>query len=534
MPIVPISRVGTIGVVNDVPDHLIPPEGWTRSNNVRFADGKAFKSPGYQRVLGTPVVAPTFLMPVEFGGVSYWLYANTAGAGSKVYAIQAGVHTDISKVANYNPGSAITAWNGTVFQGIPILNDQNDTCQYWPTISVATKLADIPGWTAGEKCKFISSYKNYLILLNLTTGGTSFPHRVKWSDGAAPGTLPSSFDVTNGAIDAGQLDLSDLNTGEIVCGGQFGSLFAIYKKDSTWIMRYIGGQEIMSVDPSLGTSGILGPRAFCQVTLPSNEKEVHFVCNGYDIGTFDSTGFQSVVHMKLLRKVFSLIDTTNFGNAFCFNNPLKEEATFAFPTSGQVYPNMALVWNYRDNTVRLTDWVGSYATVGLIDNSNADLWNTNSDAWNSETLQQWNANLRRQVLVANPIIPRLYQLDNGFTIDGTTSYSVLERTGIAIIGQDRQGAPIVDYENRKLFHRLWVKITGGRVNISLGAADKIGSAPVYNSPQLFDPADGFDYIDAGDQGPPNGRLLAVKFEGVGDDPWVLEGYNVEFTFVGGL
>lgn len=532
MPVTPIFGLGTVGVVRDVPDHTLPPEAWTDAKGVRFVDGKAAKSQGYTQVLGTPLAVPTFLLPVEYKGDSFWIYPEVATSAGRVLVTKASTHSDISKTGGY-VGANIEEWSGAVFQGTPILNNPNNVPQYWPTIDPAVKLADFPNWISGDRCKYMSIYKNYIITMNLTNGTSAFPHRVKWSDGAAPGTMPVSWDPNNAVFEAGTLDLSDTNSGEIVCGGPFGSYFAIYKKDTTWFMRYIGGSLIMSIEPVLGSSGILAPRAFCNVTLPKQKTDVHFLCNGYDIGMFDGKGFESVVHMKLLRYIFSIMDISNFSKSFCFNNLVKEEASFCFPSSGSIFPNMALVWNYRDNTVELRDWVGIYAATGNIDTSSPSTWTGTGGSWDQQGLAVWNANLRRQVLVADNINTRFLNLDKGFTAAGNTIPSYVERTGIAVIGYDRMGQPKVDFENRKILKRIWPKVTGGAVNVYLGAASKIGAPVVYNPPVVFDPNDGFEYVDPGDLGPPNGRLLAVKFEGIGNDPWVIEGFTLDVELVSG-
>ena len=45
--------------------------------------------------------------------------------------------------------------------------------------------------------RYCSPVQNYLIALDLTKSGTRYPHMVKWSAAADPGTVPASWDETD-------------------------------------------------------------------------------------------------------------------------------------------------------------------------------------------------------------------------------------------------------------------------------------------------------------------------------------------------
>jgi hypothetical protein len=114
---------------------------------------------------------------------------------------------------------------------------------------------------------------------------------------------------------------------------------------------------------------------------------------------------------------------------------------------------------------------------------------------------------------------------------GQASYrSYVERTGLAIIGRDREGNPKNDFQNRKLLSRIWPKIrvaNGSAVNVYAGAQETVDSPIQWQGPFVFRPGIDNEVF-------PNvtGRLLAVRFETTDDTYWKLDGYDVEVNVVG--
>ena len=59
-----VDQAGKIGVVEDVPGHRLPFEGWTTANNIRCNDGYIEKSLGDSSYIASSV-APYFLLPLQ-------------------------------------------------------------------------------------------------------------------------------------------------------------------------------------------------------------------------------------------------------------------------------------------------------------------------------------------------------------------------------------------------------------------------------------------------------------------------------------
>jgi hypothetical protein len=122
---------------------------------------------------------------------------------------------------------------------------------------------------------------------------------------------------------------------------------------------------------------------------------------------------------------------------------------------------------------------------------------------------------------------KLFQIDNTNQFNSVNMTVLLEREGIALIGQDRQGNPKADPTVRKLFKRIWIKAEGSPFNVSLGKQEEIDGAIEYAPSQVFTP--GVDkYLDF----TVNGPLGAVKFESSADVAWQLHGYELDIEALG--
>lgn len=527
MVFIPIQNIGSFGVMQETPAHRLPPEAWTRALNVRFVDKRAQKIGGHANVMGTPSVAPGFIMVVDNDGDIFWLYASAVGAGSKVYAFNSGTHADISQAGDYTVVN-YRSWNGDIFHGIPILNNGNSVPQYWPTPSLSDDLEDIPAWPANTTAKVVRAFDDYMVALHITDAGGSHPHRVMWSDGAAAGELPASWDVTDPTFDADHRDLTD-NSGGILDGIALRDFFVIFKNESTWIMRYIGGQNIMSIRPAMRAAGLLAPRCALPISIAKNKLEAAFTMTGEDLGVFDGQDFLSVIEDTNRKFLISDIDPNNYVNSFVLDNRAQDEAWFCYPENGETNPSMACIWNYKENTITFREFIGTSAATGPVESTSSETWATVSGTWDAQGANKWQDASRRKVIISDQANTLLQQLEGADNFNGTSFSTVLERVGLAVIGTDRQGQPIVDYNKRKMITRVWPQVTGGPVLVQIGGADTPNPADVvWQDGVIFDPDDGVRFCDpAGDGAPMNAVYNAIRFSSVDDEPWMLEGYGVD-------
>lgn len=519
-----VHNPGAIGIIRDVEPWLLPPEAWSDGLNVRCRKGKVQRMAGHSQVFGTPGIAPGFVLQVQGAAGPFWLYANTTTA----YVYDGSAHTDITRSAGASPYTATDElyWNGCILGGVPILNNGFDVPQYWPTLSAGTDLANLANWPATLRCKVMRTFGPFLIALNLTSSGTAQPHRLRWSHRTDPGSVPNSWDTTDATKDAGERELIDIEGGVIQDGLALFDRFIIYKQRSAHIMRFVGGTEIMGFDLLFAGAGLLAPR--CVAAFDEGRR--HFCVGESEIYVHAGTvELETVAEAKVREAVFAEIDGTNFPHSFCFNNAPASEVWFCYPTSGNAHPNRALVYNYKYGTWVFRDFVGMSASAGSTSTGLTDTWDGGSGSWDSESVLPWSSESKLQLVIADPTNSKFWQLESGYAFGTTTPQSYVERTGLAIVGRDRQGQPKLDFDRRKLVKRIWPHVKGGPIRVRVGAQEFQDGAVDWGELKDFDPATQ-KYLDY----TANGRLIAVRFEGVDNNYWELGGYDLDMDVLGVL
>lgn len=523
MPRIEVNNVGVKGVTLDVPDHELPPEVWTNSLNMRFNKTNATRFGGHAQVFGTPTVAPSFVIYVPGLTGHFWIYTSL----TKAYVYNGTDHTNITRQSgmadvNYT-ASNHREWNGCIFGGIPILNNGTDLPQYWSALDVSTKLANLTNFTSTLRAKVIRNFGRFLVALNLTDNSTRLPHAVQWSHGADPGTIPSSWDYTSATVDAGRTHLTDAEGGEITDGLMLGNQLIIYKQRSTHAMRFIGGTDIMGFEQLFG-AGAAAARFICSFDAGRR----HFVISDTDIFTHTGTKeIEYVAEAAVREAIFAEMEVTNQANAFAFENPNTSEIWFAYPTSGQTLPDKAFVYNYKYKTHQFRAFQGMMAARGSVFASSGLTWAALTNTW-AETTDPWSSEQRQMVVVADPTATKLWQLDSGAAFGSLTTTTFLERTGLSVIGRDRQGNPKLDFSQNRLVKRVWPKLRGlTTINVRVGAANSLNGDVTWGAAQSFNPSTQ-KYLDV----TTFGLMPAIRFEGTEDISWQLEGYGIEIEPLG--
>ncbi len=518
MTLIRIDNVGALGVMRDIPPHELPPEAWSDAGNMRFYKKNAVRMLGHAQVFGTPSVVPGFIMNVPAPASSFWLYASKTA----VYGYDAGVHTDITRAAGPYTAAEYREWQGCILGGIPILNNGVDLPQAWLTLSLGTKLTNLANFTSTLRAKILRNFGPFLVALNLNDNGTLLPQTIQWSHPADPGSVPASWDYTDPTRDAGRTHLTDVKGGNIQDAILLGSVLIIYKQSSTHYLRFVGGSAVLAPDLLLASSGILAARCAC--AIDSGKK--HFVVTQDDVITHSGTrDTDNPLEEKDKDYLFADMDSTNYVNAFAFDNPAFREVWFAYPSSGQTFPDKALVLNYRTGQVTFRDFDGTSVDIGEYTDSTGTQWNNLTTTWDDQTIQ-WSTQARRRLIMGKPSATKIYGLDSGYAFGSLTPTAFLERTGLAIIGRDRQGQPKVDYNSTKLVKRIWPRIRGSAtVRVQVGSQNHDEDPITWQSAKTFNATQ--KYLDFESVG----VLNAVRFESTDNVAWQLEGYGLEVDVV---
>lgn len=521
MPDIEINDLSTIGLIRDIPGYQLPPEGFTLAENVRFVDGGAEKIKGWSQVFGTPGVAPHFAMMVQDRASSYWLYASLTA----IYVFDTTAHTNITRSEGAYTAVNSRDWNGTVFGGIPIMNNGADVPQFWPTYSVGDDMDNLTNWTANHRCAVMRGFGPFLMAFNVTKGSSIYPHMVKWSHRAQPGTLPDSWDETNNTKDAGEYELPDPVAGQIVDAMELRGQMFVYKQGSVWRIRpAFETAYIFGFDKFIETNGLLGPR--CVSLSPDGLQHVCLMQE--DLIRHDSQQTTRILERKAQRYLFSQIDTTNFANCFVFPNPAYDEMWVCYPSTGNTNPNRAMLINLREgDIISETDIDFRNAAQGIVETASTAIWSGVGTAWDSYSVQ-WASATRRKVVLCNTDDTKFHQLDLTEQRDGANFTVQLERAGLGFIGKKRDGTPIVDFKRHKMYTRLWLKAEGNSFDVQLGTQTHPDGTIAWSNVKSFDPATQ-DYIDFL---PAEGRAISVRFKSTGNVGWKIHGYKLEYVLLG--
>lgn len=440
-----IPNAGAIGVIKDQSAHDIIVGAWTDALNIRFLDGNIFQSLGQGEVYNSPSFAPQYVMPVNVAGARYWLYATATKQFVVTNVGGVTTHTDITHATPR--AGVVNQWSGFVFGGIPILNvgDTSKIPMYWDQ-NLADKFVDLTAWPANTYCKALRQFKTFMIALNVTKAGTSYPYMVKWSSPAVPGALPSTWDITDATNDAGEFDLAD-GQDPIVDGLTLKDSFIVYKESSTWRVDYTGGVFVFANKKVFGMSGLLNIN--CAVEMDG----FHFAVTGSDVVIHDGYTANSILDKKARRFLFQNIDATNIGKVFVFKNPFLNEIYIAYPPIASSVCTRAMVYNYVDKTVSFRTLPNlNHAAYGPVDNSVSGTWNQDSAPWNAE-LRAWDGPdftpTTTRVLMGSADI-KLFLLDASASFDGALPVAYLERRGMGMN----------DDEHMKMITSVRARITG--------------------------------------------------------------------------
>ncbi len=522
---VEINDIANVGLFGDPAIRDLAPEALTAALNVRMEENKVRRIGG-RSVAFTPSVLtdPCHLIPVRGAAEEiFWIFLGLA----KATVFASGVETEITNAGGDYTTDDFHDWNHTFLSGVPVLTNFSDPPQYWPTLDVGTPLDDLPNWPVGDTTKLIRTLGPFLFGLNNVISSANRPHSVRWSHPADPGSMPSSWDFSDETKDAGVYDLPDAENGIIQEGRPLRGLLYVYKDNSTWQVRFVGGRSIFSFDTFLESSGILAPR--CVAT--TGDGKWHFVVTQSDVIVHNGQSIIQPLAQKFRRTLFNQIDSANFRNSFVFCHPNKQEMWFCYPEQGETFPTRALVWNYgvKSEVGVITEVEIDFFDAARGDSSVGDdlEWDEESSLeWDDDDVP-WNETARNAIFVARPNSHDVLQLEVGEDFAGTQINASVMRESQAILGKKRSGEPIVDYSIVKFVRRVWPRLTGGPVEIRLGVIDEIDGSTIWSDPEVFDPTTD-KFVDFEQEG----IAISIEIRSLNGANFEFSGYKLELRPAG--
>lgn len=506
MSIVRIDNCG-LGINSDLTPEELGNGVWSLAENMRFNNGYAERYRGTAQVFSTPALAPYFLAPYGTTTTRFWVHAGL----NAVYVDDGTTRTDITGTA---PTGAIDdRWTGGSLNGVFVLNNGVDNPMFWGG-DTALNLVTLTGWTGTWKAQVLRPFKNFLIALSITKGAVKYPHMVKWSDIAAPGAIPTSWDETNPALDAGEQDLAETSDLLVDCL-PLGDVNIIYKERSMYAMSYVGAPYIFRFQRLPGESGMLARG--CAVNTPLG----HVVLTAGDVVINNGTGVQSIANGAIRNYIFKNIDSVTYKRAFVTANPQRNEVWVCFPYGTSETCNTACVWNWIDKTwgVRTLTNVthGAFGQFGSA--LTTTTWAADSDAWETDATS-WNENeyspAEARLLMCHST-PLITLTDTGTTDLSALISSSLERTGMTM------GDPYSIKTVRSIYPRI-DGVIGASVNVQVGASMYPDAPPTWQTAQPFVIGSTIKVDSFA-----SGRFLSIRFTNVDYGAWRMKSFDVDYV-----
>ena len=513
------------GWSTDQPAEEIGPEFFNRAKNVRTLDGQLARGLPFEPILATPatITPPRWLLPNQSSSDAFWIYA-----GDTVVGVTDGTtHKDITPVGWTDHSAFKQPFTGGIVNQLPVVNARGDGPFYWRQDFVTPGVMEVlPDWPAGDVAQTMRPFREFLIAMDISVGGTQFPDLLRWSDAAPPGDVPQSW--TPGLqSQAGELSVS-FRPGEIVDGAQLLDRFYVYKTTSCYVMTLVGGVFVFNNRPVFATVGALARN--CVVEYRGR----HFILTDGDFVTHDGLTVTSLADKKVRREIFDKMDGDNFANSYIAISPSRSAIAICRPLAGEEFPSEALLFNLDDGTWGHQLLVPNeppartgtpHIFEGLVD-SGSDLettwdaktttWDTDGTRWNEDAFSR----IENHIVFADPGGLKLQGFGFGTDQDGTPLEAIAERTGITL------GDP----KRRKFVRRVWPRFYGGagnEIEIEIGAHDFPDQEPTYSDPQTFVvDSDRTVTVDV------SGFYLAYRFRSVGGINWQLPSFELEFEVMG--
>jgi hypothetical protein len=501
--IVTIPACGQFGIVRDQAPQELPPNSWSNGKNVRFQDGYARRFDGMAQTFSNTSVTPYFLTPLQVGSTRYWVHAGLAA----VYVDDGTTRTDITGTT---PTGAIDdRWTGGALSGLLVLNNAADVPMYWDG-STSTNLTTLTGWDSTWRAKSLRPFKNYLVGLDITKNSTRYPYMVKWSHSADPGSLPTSWDEADASLDAGEVDLAE--TPDVLIDQlPLGDRNVLYKESSMYDMQYIGGTFIWRFTRLPGSIGMLARG--CAAETPMG----HVVLSAGDLIVHNGQGPKSILSGRMRSWLFNTLDASVYQRSFVTHNPARNEVWACFPESGATACTLALVWNYKDDTLAVRELPSvTYGASGPMTYASAGTWAGQTDTWETIT-RSWGAtdyspaDHRLLFCRASDILIT----DSGSTNDGTAYDAYLERTGLAF------DDPFTVKTVRAVFPRIEGP-AGQTVTIEVGGSMDAETGPTWSAPVTYTigsslKADAYA----------TGRFLSLRIKSTGSFAWRIKSIDMD-------
>lgn len=468
-----VATITPRGFVKDLEPAETGPGVYNDVDNVVFNDGFASNPPGWDTLNVTLTGDPLWVLPVFTSTTYYWVYAgNNAASTAGFLAVTDGTSNwDITPAGGLSV-SAKGDWTGGVLNGIPVANNGIDDPMYW-ALDTGTAAATLPDWPANTTCKVLRPFKFHLLAMNITQSSVDYPDWVLGSDAADQGDVPQSW-TAGPSTQATSFTIST-KSGGIVDAAELRDVLVVYKQGSNAIVQYTGSAFIYSTRRAFVTTGALAS------DCAQEYHGYHYVITNGDIVRHNGQQVESLVDGSLRNWIFDQISSDAAAAHVAIDHSAKQ-VWFNFPTNGETYCNLSLVWDLNSESMGVVSHttVFSHMTRGILpDLSTSRQWNGQTTTW-AATPGRWNQssfNPANDTLIFARFDDAELAYISGPLRDGAESAGKLQ-----LLSKDL-GQPTA----YKTIDRIYVNGDGGTYDLDEVITGRIGSQEAPGDPISWSP-----------------------------------------------
>jgi hypothetical protein len=533
MPRQRIEAIGSIGLNTDVPPTLLPPQAVTTLRNVVTSDG-ALRSGSAFKKLFNVLVEPRYTFQYKGANIDQYLIVSD-GIAVYAYSMQ-GVGEEITPTEGGWNGGRVTFCNHNT---VLVVNSASDGAFYWPGPS--SPLLPLPGWDTSWQCVEMASYKYFLVALGMTEGGTEYLQKLRWSNSAAEGELPTAWTPTI-FNDAGD-DLVGETAGAIVTSALVRDQLAIVKTDALYSMNWIGGNNVMQVTR---VAGGIGSR------IPDGVAEWRgnlLIFSTDDLLLWDGQGVKSIVDRRVRNGIFDEVDPQYWDLSKLYVHYPSNRVLIGVVPAGQNRITAALIWDWEEDTWTVRDGIShGYGFTEAVVNVTYDtltwdglettpvpwgqspagtvpFWEVDKD-WDSQD-GSWNKN------TYSPILPDLLVFEsNEANTEWWVSLTNVNSHDMSVspisTQVERVGLPIEGVDGFAQINAAWIEASGDQPFLFyVGAHDYPDEAPRWEPPWTIVPGRPTQVTPRC-----TGRFIAWRIESNDRGVWEVSGITFDWQRAG--
>lgn len=536
MSLLRIDNVGARGFQPDVEPWQLEVNSWTDLRDVSLSENSLRPPYLTQELLATAglgidnVFISTTLHKV--GGAAFLVLCTT----KKVYITRGQTLEDVTPIGFEFSADTDKRWQFSSFNGFLLLNNGRDEPYYWPLTGVSTAIAylkplsEYPGespWEKGQSCEFIVGFNSQLFAGNIRNASGIYPYLVLFSDFAEPGTLPQQWYPTP-ANSAGSRDIAE-GLDEIVGALPFKDQLLVRKENSVVSFTYRGGQFVYNRRTIAEDTSCLNRHCI------ANTKDFQVVIGSSDIYATTGGEHKSLAKNRVKNWFFDNINILGREKVFCIVHAEESEVWFFAPHGESQYCNIALIWNYLEDTftTRSCDrYLSAVEGNGLLPDGFVS-WGDLTETWGTWTAL-WG--LPEEILRQNRLVfvQAKEILEDNYTrrvLIGGGSNPVPEVDEIYL---ERMHIPFprgerMDWESIKQISYIAPKCRKESPNfyidIWLGVQDDIDSPIRWYGPKRWRPGRKNVFFDR------SGRFISIRARLPADKDFRLTGYDIEYKLV---